>query len=288
MNFLDITLDSSIKENLNNLEKQNRLPHAVIISGGNSAERKKLAVLLSMWAVCKEQDHRPCGKCGGCIKAKSLMHSDVYVAEGQGKTGIYNIEELRKINADTVIKPNEAANKVYIFFDADKNMPVISQNTFLKTLEEPPQNVLFILTCTNSGALLPTILSRATVFHFVAAETVEDEVFASAQKIALGIVNAKEDMLLFASGKLTQKQFALETLPVVSELLRDGLACSVGGEALSDQTTAKALCSRLTREKLLKLIDTNEKAIIKINQNANLNLLATWLCGEYRRIAWQK
>lgn len=288
MNFLDMTLDSSLKENLNQLEQQNRLPHAVIINGGNGEERKKLAVLLAMWAVCKTPENRPCGKCSGCIKAKSLIHSDVYIAEGQGKTGIYNIDEMRRINADTVIKPNEAANKVYIFFDADKNMPVISQNTFLKTLEEPPQNVLFILTCANSGAMLPTILSRAAVFSFVAADTVEDEIFAAAQKIALGIVNAKEDMLLFATGKLTQKQFALETLPVVSKLLRDGLVCSAGGEALSDQTTAKALCSRLTREKLLKLIDINEDAIIKINQNANLNLLATWLCGEYRRIAWQK
>lgn len=289
MNFLDFNIDSSLKDELSSLERQNRLPHAIIINGGNEQSRLDTAVFLSMWAVCSgKADNKPCGKCKGCINAKKQNHSDVYFAKGAGKTGNYNIEELRNITEDSAYKPNEAKNKVYIFLNADKKLPVISQNTFLKTLEEPPQDVLFILTTENSNALLPTILSRATVFNIPFIDKIEDENLEIAKEIIKGILNPSEIDLLYATYKLNKKQTALDVLPLVSRLFRDGLACSVGASCTLDEECGKNLCKRLTKSRLLKLIEINEKAIVKIAQNVNMNLLATWLCGEYRRISWQK
>ncbi len=288
MNFLDFTVNSSLQEELSSLEKQNRLPHAIIINGGNPQQRLDVSLLLSMWAVCSSLEGKPCGICKACQNAKDKIHSDVYFAKGSGKTEIFNVDEMRKINDDTVIKPNSADYKVYIFLDADKRMPVISQNTFLKTLEEPPKNVIFILTTENSTSLLDTILSRATVFNIPINDTPDETALTLAKEIALSIVKSSEIDLLFATGKLTKRAEAINTLNLVSRLLRDGLACAVGGKCTLDDECGKALSKRLTKIRLLKLIELNEKAIIKINQNVNLNLLATWLCGEYRRISWQK
>ena len=114
-----------------------------------------------------------------------------------------------------------------------------------------------------------------------------EDILSLAKSIALGIVKPLELDLLFATGKLNKRQEAIDTLSVVSRLFRDGLASSVGGKCTVDEECGKALAKRLTKKRLLQLIELNEKAIIKINQNVNLNLLATWLCGEYRRISWQ-
>ncbi len=286
MNFLDFNINSMLKEELQSLENQNKLPHAIIINGGNEEERLNTAILLSMWATCRESGEIPCGKCKSCINARAKNHEDVYFAKSFGKTEIYNAEEMKQIAKDTILKANSARNKVYIFLNADKSMPPISQNMFLKTLEEPPENVLFILTTQNSKALLSTILSRATVFNIPIKDSFQAENIELAKNIVQGIINPMEIDLLYATGKLTKKQTALEVLPVVSRLLRDGIACSIGSECTLDEDTGKILAKRLTKSRLIRLIELNEKAIVKINQNVNLNLLATWLCGEYRRISW--
>lgn len=286
MNFLDFNIDSLLKEELQSLEKQNKLPHAIIINGGNEEERLNTAIFLSMWATCSDSGELPCGKCKSCINARAKNHGDVYFAKGSGKTEIYNAEEIKQITKDTVLKANSARNKVYIFLDSDKRMPPISQNMFLKTLEEPPENVLFILTTQNSKTLLSTVLSRATVFNIPLKDGFNEEDLEIAKSIIKGILKPLEIDLLYETGKLAKKQTALNVLPVVSRLLRDGIACSVGGKCTLDEETGKALSKRLTKSRLLKLIELNERAIVKINQNVNLNLLATWLCGEYRRISW--
>ena len=78
MNFLDFNINSLLKEELELLEKQNKLPHAVIINGGNEEERLNTAVFLSMWATCSERSDLPCGKCKSCINARAKNHEDIY------------------------------------------------------------------------------------------------------------------------------------------------------------------------------------------------------------------
>ena len=287
MNFRNFEGNESLKESLSALENQNRMPHAIIINGGTAESRNALAIHLATWAVCSEQN-KPCFECKDCVNAQSRAHSDIYFAKGEGKTNIYSKDELKKIIKDSYIKPNQAKKKVYIFEECDRRFSVISQNAFLKTLEEPPQDVLFIMTCENSNTMLSTILSRATVFSLENDVKINEEALILAKEIATGIVKSGEMDLLKATYQIKTRDTAFEVLSLVVLLLRDGLAVSVGSEAVTDEETASTLCKKLTKSQYLKLIEITQDAIKKVSQNVSIKLISTWLCGEYRRISWQR
>lgn len=287
MNFDKFPGNDALKESLNTLDTHNRMPHAVIINGGNSDGRRELAVHLSAWAVCSGEN-KPCHVCKNCINAENKAHSDIYFAKPDGKTNVYKKEELQKIIKDSYTKPNQADRKVYIFEECDQRFQIVSQNAFLKTLEEPPQDVLFIMLCENSRSLLETIRSRATVFTLETESKLDPEALALAKEIALSINNPKEYELLLSFDKLTKREQYIEVMETLILLLRDGLAVSVNSEAFTDRETAQKLCKRLTKSQYLKLIEISQDALKKVSQNLSLKLISTWLSGEYRRISWQR
>ena len=175
MNFDGFDFDDNIKQTFNTLDIQGRVPHAVVIESRDSEKAMSLAVFLSMYAVCTEPV-KPCGHCEQCHKAKNKAHADIKYVELPNDRKQNSIEQMREIIGDSVIKPNEADAKVYIFPFADTRLSNIVQNSFLKLLEEPPQNVYFIMLCENSKKLLPTILSRSSVFRLNTKDVVgEDE-----------------------------------------------------------------------------------------------------------------
>ena len=79
-----------------------------------------------------------------------------------------------------------------------------------------------------------------------------------------------------------------QTLSTVRMILRDGLAVSVGTKAVFNEKLGKELAARFTKGKIIEMIELTDSSAIKIKQNININLLTTWLCGEYRRISWQR
>ena len=287
MNFDKFSGNEALKKALDAIEKQNRMPHAVIINGSTQESRNAVARHLAVWAVCSGEN-KPCHNCKNCINAEADNHSDIYFAKGEGKTNIYKKEEIKKIISDSFVKPNEAGRKVYIFEECDKRFPIISQNAFLKTLEEPPQDVLFIMTCENSNTLLDTILSRATVFSLESEYKIDEEKLELAKEITLGIICPQEYELMKSLSKLTKREAFIEAMDIVVMLLRDGLAFSVNAQPVIDQEVPKKLSKRLTKAQYLKLIELSNDASKKVSQNVSLKLLATWLCGEYRRISWQR
>ena len=267
--------------------KSKRMPHALIVTGGDEEKRQSLSVFLSMMAVCTAED-KPCGMCAQCLKAKNSSHIDVYFAKGTGKTNGISVEEIRNITADTAISPNEAAKKVYILHNADKRMGAEAMNAFLKTLEEPSQDILFILTAENTKAMPVTILSRCTVLTLESVKDISKEVMETAEDIITALLDGKEITLLKSLFVLSTRQKALEVLPVVRLLLCDALSLCVNAEGVYNSSVTENLGKRLTKQKLIALIDVTSEAINKTNRNVGLNLLTTWLCGEYRRITWLK
>ncbi len=290
MNFGEFKIDIKTKEALSEITSQNRLPHAIIISGGNSEIREEITSLLCQYAVCSDIGEKPCGNCKNCKKAASHSHPDINYVQGskKTKTEIYSKDIMEEIIRDTAIIPNEANAKVYVFRDVDEKLPVISQNSFLKTLEEPPQNILFLLTCKDSSALLETILSRSTVISVPLGEEFSAEAMSMAEEIAGAIPDINEYALLKATYKLNKRDTAIQVLPVLKLLIRDSLVLLSGGTAISKSETPKKLLKKLTREKILKILNIIENAQQKVNSNVNMNLLSTWLCTEIRRISWQK
>ena len=149
MNFDGFDFDDNIKQTFNTLDIQGRVPHAVVIESRDSEKAMSLAVFLSMYAVCTAPI-KPCGSCEQCHKARNKAHPDIKYVELPKDRKQNSIEQMREIIKDSIIKPNDSNAKVYIFPFADTRLSEIVQNSFLKLLEEPPQNVYFILLCENS------------------------------------------------------------------------------------------------------------------------------------------
>lgn len=287
MNFNGFNFDTAVQNALSELENNGRIPHAIILECENKETALDAAKYLAMYAVCS-QSGKPCGTCIHCKKASLMSHPDISYAYPEKKSKTYSIEQIRSIAKDAYILPNEADAKVYIFEEADNRLSVIAQNSFLKLLEEPPKNVHFILLCENAQKLLVTILSRCTVVRLKQEAKISEKSLENAQKIINGIISSREYDLLLALNVLSDKQSADETLSAVRMLLRDGLAVSVGGSALLNSTLGKNLAARFTKGQIIKMIELTQSSAIKIKQNININLLTTWLCGEYRRISWQR
>lgn len=286
MIFPEIKGNEKIKESLAKL--QSRMPHAIIIDGGSAQLRETLADHLAMWAVCESDEEKPCGVCKGCKLAKAKSHSDIYYAKGEGKTEIYNKDIMSFIIKDAYIKPYISEKKVYILSECDRKFPVISQNIFLKTLEEPPLDVLFIMTCESAKSLLETIRSRAFSFTLESEISYDEEELDLAKEIVTGITARSEMELLKATYKLDSRNKSLNVLELIIMLLRDGLAVYLGGEAELDEDTARTLCKKLTKKNYIELIEITKDAKTKITQNVGLKLVSTDLCAKYRRTLWQR
>ncbi|MEE1219132.1 MAG: hypothetical protein U0L20_04340 [Ruminococcus sp.] len=287
MNFNGFEFDESIKSSLTTLDTQNRVPHAIIIESKDKEKSLSLAKFLSMWAVCTAEN-KPCGVCAQCHKAQEATHADIFYAYPEKKSKTYSIEQMRTIGNDAYIRPNEAKAKVYIFEDADIRLAPIAQNSFLKLLEEPPKGVFFILTCENSKRLLNTILSRCTVFKLLSNQIFGEDSAKKAKDIVSGILSPREYDLLLAIQSLCNKEQTDEIFVIVKLILRDGLVILSGGNAIFDSELGRKVSTRLTRSQIIQLIEITESANQKVAQNININLLTTWLCGEYRRISWQR
>ena len=287
MNFSGFAFDESVPASLSALANHGRIPHAIVIESKNKEAALEAAKFLSMYVVCTS-DNKPCKVCEQCHKAQNKAHADISYAYPEKKSKTYSIEQMRSIIKDAYIRPNEADAKVYIFEEADNRLTQIAQNSFLKLLEEPPQNVYFILLCESAQKLLVTILSRCTVVRLKNEVKISEKPLEYAEKIVKGIISSHEYDLLLALNVLADKENADETLSTVRMILRDGLAVSVGTKAVFNEKLGKELASRFTKGKIIEMIELTDNSAIKIKQNININLLTTWLCGEYRRISWQR
>lgn len=287
MNFNGFEFDEPTKRLLTEMDGGGRLPHALIIESEQEDKAAQLALFLSMAAVCDNAE-RPCGVCKNCLNAQKKNHPDVQYLQLEPKKKQYTVDQMRALIADAYILPNEANAKVYVLEKCDDRFSTLAQNTFLKLSEEPPQNVFFILLCKSAHRLLTTILSRFTVIRIKGSASFDDNALAAAKSIAEGIVDAREYLLLKALLCLQNKEQAGDILAAVKQSLRNALVILSGGDAIGDRETAQKLASRLTRKKLLQMMELCDAMLGKIKQNGNINLLITWMCGEFRRITWQR
>lgn len=287
MNYTDFEFDEALKQRLVSLYSQNRQPHAIVIEGADVEKSERLSVFLTMRAVCRAEN-KPCGKCEQCIKAKEQAHPDIYYAKPEKKSQIYSIEQMRDIIENASIRPNEADIKIFVFKNADTRLSPVVQNSFLKLLEEPPQNSLFLLLCKNSKGLLNTILSRCTVLTVKGDESYSQESLELARAVALGTVAPSEWELLSALSAFSDRKLADEALSVLTVIFRDCIAASRGIDARIDTQLAQKLSKRITTGMALQLVEATEQAKQKIPQNINMDLLSSFLSGEYRRIIWQR
>lgn len=116
-----------------------------------------------------------CDECPSCLKIDNFNHPDVNWIEKLEDAQRISIEQVRNIKREITLKPYEGRTKIYVILEAEL-LTEEASNCFLKTLEEPPFNSTLILTTSDAGKLLPTIISRCRIVKFssLALEKVEE------------------------------------------------------------------------------------------------------------------
>lgn len=162
--FNDIVGQEHIKESLKGAIENNKVSHAYIINGENRSGKEFIAKLFAKTLLCENKGSEPCNECASCKRADSRNHADIiYVTHEKPNT--IGINDIRVgINETVQIKPYGSPYKIYIMNEAEK-MSVEAQNALLKTIEEPPAYAIFLLLCSATESLLPTILSRCVVLN---------------------------------------------------------------------------------------------------------------------------
>ena len=135
--------------------------HAYLFTGPAGSNKTQAALALACAVQCA--DHG-CGACATCEKILRGKHPDVRTFAPEGAGG-YLVEQVREIVADAQLAPIQAAHKVYILDRIDL-LGTAAANAFLKTLEEPPEDVVLVLLGRTRESVLPTIVSRCSVVPF--------------------------------------------------------------------------------------------------------------------------
>lgn len=156
------------KSTINGLFKTSRVPHAMLIEGGSSEERRELALYISKAAVCTG-DNKPCNCCNPCHLAEDGNHPDVTVVAPEEDKKNIAVSQIRQVRADAFIKPHSADRRVFVI-DKAQSMNDYAQNALLKVLEEPPAGVIFVLLADSRTKLLPTVISRCNLFSLPPSE----------------------------------------------------------------------------------------------------------------------
>jgi DNA polymerase-3 subunit gamma/tau len=173
---LDLT-DAS--ESLKKILSKGSIPHAFLFAGPKGTGKTSAARILAKIVNC-ESKNPPCGKCKQCVSIDKGNNLDVVEMDAASHRGIDDVRILR----DAVkLSPVSAKKKIYIIDEAHM-LTTEASNALLKTLEEPPEHVIFILATTNPEKLIETIKSRTTYIPFRKAKS--DEIVKSLKRAILG------------------------------------------------------------------------------------------------------
>ncbi|MBC7740627.1 MAG: DNA polymerase III subunit gamma/tau [Bdellovibrionaceae bacterium] len=161
--FDEMIGQNHITQTLTNSLKNNRLPHALLFTGLRGTGKTSSARILAKALRCeKPVNFTPCNKCQSCIEISTGRAIDVIEIDGASNNGVDAIRDLRD---NVMFMPSSGKYKIFII-DEVHMLSTSAFNALLKTLEEPPAHVIFILATTEVHKIPQTILSRCQRFDF--------------------------------------------------------------------------------------------------------------------------
>ena len=242
--FSDLLGQEHIIKILQNQLGNGRVSHAYLFCGTRGTGKTTTARLLAKGVNCLGEGERPCGVCSNCESIRKGTFVDVIEIDAASNRGIENIRELRE---SVKYPPALGRRKVYII-DEVHMLSAEAFNALLKTLEEPPENVMFILATTEPNKLPATVLSRCMRLDFkrIPEKILEDRMMEIC--VERGVEAELSGIKLIAGN--------------ADGSVRDGLS-------ILDQILAGG-SKILTRENVLDLLGaTNQDALIELSHHIN-------------------
>lgn len=195
MNFGKIIGNQEIKDYLIKSIESNNIMHSYLFTGTEGIGKKIIAKDFAKKILCENTKEETC-TCKSCTCFSSRNHPDFFILNEDGK-GL-KIADIRAITEKVIEKPILSNRKVYIINDSEM-LNTESQNCILKTLEEPPEFVTFILITSNDNMLLNTIKSRCMTIKF---KDIPDEILERFATEIVGYENLTKNQLKSFGGSI--------------------------------------------------------------------------------------
>lgn len=168
--FEEVVGQKHIITTLMNAVKQNKTAHAYLLCGPRGTGKTSVARLLAKAVNCEDKENAPCNVCENCKASDAGTHQDIVEIDAASSSGV---DQIRDLIEKVKYSPIQGKFKVYIIDEVH----MLSQGAFnalLKTLEEPPAHVIFVLATTEPYKVLPTIISRCQRYDF--GKVAQDEI----------------------------------------------------------------------------------------------------------------
>ncbi|HMC29702.1 MAG TPA: DNA polymerase III subunit gamma/tau, partial [Candidatus Angelobacter sp.] len=261
--FSEVIGQEHVTRTLKNAIEQQRIAHGYIFSGHRGIGKTTIARILAMALNCRGVDGRadkptpePCGICVSCIEVRAGSSVDVIEIDAATNRGIDEIRELRDAAR---YRPARDRYKIYILDEAHQ-ITDAAFNALLKTLEEPPPHIIFMMATTQAEDIPQTIRSRCQHFSFHAVKF--DEIVGQLREIAgkeniqaddeaLAVLAEAGDGSMRDALSIMDQAIACCGSTLNGELVR-GLVGNVGSEVLEDLMGTVA---RSSSEEALRLLD---------------------------------
>ncbi len=262
-NFSDVYGQDHVISTLKNEIKEDRISHAYLFTGSRGTGKTTCAKILAKAVNCENSDNgEPCNECEVCRGLDGGTIYDVVEIDAASNNGVDNIRDLRE---EANYTPSRGCYRVYII-DEVHMLSTGAFNALLKTLEEPPAHVIFILATTEVHKLPATILSRCQRFDF---KRIQPETMA----VRLNEVAELEGMSL-------DPDAAVLIARIADGALRDGLSildqCGSRSKNI-DSALVSQVAGLAGREVLYRLTD----CVIRKNSSAAMEIIAELYQNSY-------
>lgn len=229
--------------------RDQRLPHALLISGHTGIGKNEFVLALAHWLLCHQpQVLRPCGQCRSCQLLSSNSHPDLVVLQPEEAGKPIKVDQIRELTQFLHATAQQGGCRLVIMEPAEA-MNISAANALLKSLEEPGQNTYLLLVSHQPGQLMPTIRSRCQRIDFPRPTMVVATEWLC-QRLGLGDDKAEQLLRIAQYAPLQAADlYEGEQMQLRARLMK-GLA-----DILRGRENPLELAAALQKEDLLLLLD---------------------------------